>query len=86
LSDPNRTIENVESSMNEPKLWQQLLQMIIGSWVLWAIYVAARFRVADRLADGPRAAGPHYRVLRALAGVGVFAQEADGRSRSEDMT
>jgi hypothetical protein len=83
LSDPNRTIENVASSMNEPKLWQQLLPMIIGSWVARAIDVAATLRVAHRMAAGPRAAGPLYRVLRALAGVGVFAPEADGRSRDE---
>jgi hypothetical protein len=85
-------IKNVESSMNEPKRWQQLLQMIIGSWVSRAIYVAAKLRVADHLKDGPRTAeelaaaagvapGPLYRLLRALAGVGVFAQQADGRFR-----
>jgi hypothetical protein len=78
--------------MNEPKRWQQLLQMIIGSWVSRAIYVAAKLRIADHLKDGPRpaeelaaAAGvaprPLYRVLRALAGLGVFAQQADGRFR-----
>ena len=66
--------------------------MIIGSWISRAIYVAAKLRIADHLADGPRtaeelaaAAGvaprPLYRLLRALAGVGVFAQEADGRFR-----
>jgi O-methyltransferase domain/Dimerisation domain len=77
--------------MNDAKRWQ-LLQMIIGSWVSRAIYVAAKLRIADQLKDGPRsaevlaaAAGvaprPLYRVLRALAGVGVFAQQADGRFR-----
>ena len=45
-----------------------------------------------RLKDGSRtaeelaatvgvAAGPLYRVLRALTGIGVFAREADGRFR-----
>jgi hypothetical protein len=78
--------------MNKPHLSQQLTQMITGSWVSRAIYVAAKLRVADHLKDGPRAAeelaaaigvasGPLYRVLRALAGVGVFAQQADGRFR-----
>src|SRR5262249_48036514 len=72
--------------------WQQLSQMITGFWISRAIFVAAKLRIADHLADGPRtaetlaaAAGvaprPLYRVLRALAGVGVFAQEADGRFR-----
>jgi hypothetical protein len=78
--------------MNEPQPAQQLVQMIIGSWVSRAIYVAAKLRVADHLRDGPRAAGelaaaagvaprPLYRLLRALAGVGVFARDADGRFR-----
>jgi O-methyltransferase domain/Dimerisation domain len=92
LSDPQGTAENGESSMNEPQPWQQLLQMIIGSWVSRAIYAAAKLRVADRLKDGPRTAeelaavagvapGPLYRLLRALAGVGVFAQQDGGRFR-----
>jgi hypothetical protein len=66
--------------------------MIVGSWVSRAIYVAAKLRVADRLKDGPLPAeelaaaagvapGPLYRVLRALAAYGVFAQQADGRFR-----
>ena len=78
--------------MSEPQPEQQLVQMIIGSWVSRAIYVAAKLRIADLLADGPRRAEelaaeaevaprPLYRVLRALAGVGVFAQQADGRFR-----
>jgi hypothetical protein len=78
--------------MNEPQPWQQLTQMITGSWVSRAIYVAAKLRIADHLKDGPREAeglaaaagvapGPLYRLLRALAGVRVFAQEADGRFR-----
>jgi hypothetical protein len=78
--------------MNEQTPWQQLTQMITGAWTSRAIYVAAKFGIADRLADGPRAAEelaaaagvaprPLYRLLRALAGAGVFAQEADGRFR-----
>jgi hypothetical protein len=64
----------------------------MGSWISRAIYVAAKLRVAHHLAGGPRPAkelaaaagvapGPLYRLLRALASVGVFAQEADGRFR-----
>jgi hypothetical protein len=86
------TIKKVESSMNDQTSWQQLIQMITGYWTSRAIYVAAKLRIADRLKDGPRSAEelaaavevaprPLYRVLRALAGVGVFAQQADGRSR-----
>ena len=66
--------------------------MITGYWTSRAIYVAAKLHIADLLADGPRSAEdlaatagvaprPLYRVLRALAGVGVFCREADGRFR-----
>jgi hypothetical protein len=78
--------------MNDTKLWQQLTQMITGSWISRAISVAAQLRIADHLKDGPRSAeelavaagvapGPLYRVLRALAGAGVFTQQADRRFR-----
>jgi hypothetical protein len=78
--------------MSEPLPSQQLVQMTMGSWIARTIYVAAKLRIADHLANGPRAAnelataagvapGPLYRVLRALASVGVFAQEANGRFR-----
>jgi hypothetical protein len=89
-SEPNGTIEKLESSTKEQTAWQQLNQMIVGCWTSRLIYVAAKLRLADRVADGPRsaeelaeAAGvaprPLYRLLRSLASVGVFAQEADGR-------
>ena len=91
-SERQSTIENVESNMSEPHPCQQLTRMITGSWTSRAIYVAAKLRIADPLAASPRAAEelaaaagvaprPLYRVLRALAGVGVFAQQADGRFR-----
>jgi hypothetical protein len=92
LRDPKGTIEKVGSSINDSSSWQKLTQMITGCWTSRAIYVAAKLRIADRLADSPRAAEeladaagvasrPLYRVLRALAGVGVFAQQTDGRFR-----
>jgi hypothetical protein len=60
-----------------------LTRMITSYWTARAIYAAAKLRVADYLEDGPRPAEelavasgvaprPLYRVLRALAGVGVF--------------
>jgi len=69
---------------------QMLNQMITGSWVTQAIYVAAETGVADRLDDGPRTAdelaretGTHapslYRVLRALASVGIFHEDEERR-------
>ena len=65
-------------------------QMIFGKWVAMALSVAAKLRVADTLAAGPKAVaelaektGTHapslYRLLRALASVGVFAEDAEGR-------
>lgn len=68
----------------------RLLEMIFGFTLSRAIAVAAQFRVADLLRDGPksadelaRAIGAHpralYRLLRALSGAGIFAEEADGR-------
>jgi O-methyltransferase domain len=91
-SFPGRTVEKEESNMRESNSWKPLFEKLFGSWISRAIYVAAKLRIADRLADGPRTAGelaadagvapgPLYRVLRALAGVDVFAQEADGRFR-----
>ncbi len=65
-------------------------QMIFGKWVAMALSVAAKLRVADALAAGPKSvadlaaqtethAPGLYRVLRALASVGVFAEGPDGR-------
>ncbi|HEX4613031.1 MAG TPA: methyltransferase [Urbifossiella sp.] len=67
-----------------------LFQLIAGKWIAQAISVVARFKVADHLATGPKTApelaaltGTHpdhlYRVLRALAAVGVLDEQPDGR-------
>jgi hypothetical protein len=67
-----------------------LIQMITGSLVAQLVHVAARLGIADLLADGARSSeelaslvGAHprslYRVLRALAGLGLFAERPDGR-------
>jgi hypothetical protein len=76
--------------MGDRALPETLDRMIAGYFVSQAIYVAAKLGVADRLSDGPRSAdelardiGAHdrslYRLLRALASVGLFAEDADGR-------
>jgi len=68
----------------------QLLEMIFGFTLSRAIAVAAQLGIADLLKDGPKnvdqlapavGADPRslYRLLRALGGVGVFAEDADGR-------
>jgi hypothetical protein len=69
-----------------------LAQIIFGKCISMAVSVAAKLRVADKLADGPKSvadlaretnthAPSLYRLLRALAGTGVFAEDADGRFR-----
>jgi hypothetical protein len=81
------------SSSSSPPAQQpgELLgQLIFGKCVSMALSVAAKLRVADKLAGGPKSAtelaaetGTHgptlYRVLRALAGFGVFSEAEDGR-------
>ena len=68
----------------------ELLRLIFGKNVSMAIAVVAKLRVADLLADGAQTladlaartkthAPSLYRVLRTLASVGVFAEQADGR-------
>ncbi len=67
-----------------------MLNLTIGHWVSRLIHMAATLRLPDLLKAGPRtvdelatAAGVQpmalYRVLRALASVGVFAETTGGR-------
>lgn len=60
-------------------------QMINGYWMSRAIYVAAKLGMADSLVQGPRSceelavlanvdSGALYRILRALASMGIFAE------------
>ena len=66
---------------------QQLDRMISGYWISQAIYAAAKLGIADLLNDGLKSveelasatatnADALYRLLRALASVGVFAETA----------
>lgn len=63
-----------------------LTQMLLGSLASQALYVAAKIGIADLLVDGPKRvdelatatdtdAPSLYRVLRALASMGVFKEE-----------
>jgi hypothetical protein len=67
----------------------QMMQMITGFWTSCCIYNAAKLDIADRLANGPQTvdqlaeqththAPSLYRVLRALAGTGIFTRQPDG--------
>jgi hypothetical protein len=72
-------------------------QLATGFWVSQALYVAAKLGVADLLNDAPKtsfvlaeAAGVHpqalYRLLRALASVGVFAEDELGRFSNTSLS
>jgi hypothetical protein len=61
-----------------------LFQMTTGYWISQAIYVAAKLGIADLLKDGPQScvalaastgadAASLFRLMRALASVGVFS-------------
>ena len=65
-----------------------LTQIILGSLASQALYVAAKLGVADHLVDGPKHvdqlakatetdASSLYRVMRALASLGIFAEHDD---------
>jgi hypothetical protein len=67
----------------------QLFEIATGFMKAQTIYVAAKLGIADLLKDGPKKvdelaniAGVHrnslYRLLRALASIGIFAEKGDG--------
>ena len=69
---------------------QEVMQMLTGKWIAQAISVASTLGIADLLTGGPQtveqlaaATGTHadslYRLLRALASLGIFAQTEGGR-------
>ena len=71
--------------MTEHALHKQLDQMITGYWTSQAIYAAAKLGIADLLVNNPQTAarlaaatdtnaGALYRVLRALASIGIFEE------------
>ncbi|MDX1440445.1 MAG: methyltransferase, partial [Rubricoccaceae bacterium] len=76
-----------ESTASPP---EALLNVLVGFWAGRAIYVAAKLGVADLVRDGPRSveelasltkthAPSLYRVMRALASIGWFEEDAEGR-------
>ncbi len=73
--------------MTTPSHARQLTALITAYWNSQAVYVAAELGIADLLRDGPRHADDLaratdsnadalYRLLRALASLGVFAETA----------
>ena len=74
-----------------------LAQLVFGKCVSMALTVAAKLRIADRLTAGPKPiadlaretethAPTLYRLMRALASVGVFAEDAGGRFAQSPMS
>src|SRR5258708_23200925 len=67
-----------------------MLQLISGFWISRGIYITAKLGLADLVKDGAKTAGDlaaatgtHapslFRVLRALASVGIFTQDKQNR-------
>jgi hypothetical protein len=67
-------------------LHEQLARLISGYWYTQTVYVAAKLGLAELLRDDPRSAqelaqatgtnaGALYRLLRALASIGIFAED-----------
>lgn len=80
--------------MTEALPHQQLDGMITGYWISQAIYAAAKFNIADHLKDGSKSVDELaeatstnvdalYRLLRALASKGIFAE---GEPRQFSLT
>jgi hypothetical protein len=77
------------TSQDEMQPTQTLKQMIAGAWITQGIYVVAQLGIADLLKDGSKSyaelattagvdARSLYRLLRALASVGIFAEGSFG--------
>lgn len=84
------TRSNAATAMETLPPDAQLLQLVSGAFISSAVYAAAKLGIADLLADGPQSTAflaektttderSLYRVLRALASVGAFA-EVDSRT------
>ncbi len=69
---------------------EALLQIVNGPMLSQCVYVAAKLGIADLLKDGPKSsedlaaatqvhAPSLYRILRSLAGFGIFAEDEDRR-------
>jgi ubiquinone/menaquinone biosynthesis C-methylase UbiE len=75
---------------------QVMMQMLAAAWVTKALAAAARLGIADALASGPKTVdelartvqahpGATKRLMRALAGLGVFAPKEGGRYGLTEM-
>jgi hypothetical protein len=84
-------------STARPQAYQRLAELLIGSRIAMALRVVTEHQIADRLAAGPQtvetlssATGiPAHtlgRLMRGLAGIGVFEETAEGRFANTDVS
>ena len=80
----------LSQGMESPPPEMVMMQMITGYWVAQSIYAAAKLGIADHLVNGEKsctelaiATETHepslYRLLRALASVGIFVETSPGK-------
>src|SRR4051794_17774374 len=88
--NPTDGTVTVERSSTEADAQASMRGLIFGFFITQSIRAAAELGIADRLANAPRTPAelavecgvkerPLYRVLRTLAGEGVFAEDGNGR-------
>lgn len=84
------SVHATSPQITEPPIEESFIKMFSGYWVSQAIYVAAKLDIADLLAERPKsveelaaATGSHppslYRLLRALASIGIFTQDNEAK-------
>src|SRR5689334_5968315 len=80
----------MEAASGAVPLHAQVIQMAMAYWISRPVYVCAKLGIADRLAGGPKGSdelahacgvnpGALYRMLRALASVGMFTEVSPRR-------
>lgn len=82
---------------NRTDAFGRMFELVFSFWVARAVYAAARLAIPDQLASGPKTAaelaeliGAHprslYRLLRALASIGLFEECEQGRFQSTPLS
>jgi hypothetical protein len=89
MRNKNYIIKEVKMKTNESSLAAEFMKFIVGKCISKPIYAAAELCIADLLAEGPKSieelsmmsqthAPSIYRLMRALASIGIFF-ETEGR-------
>src|SRR5262245_35631610 len=99
FSEERSTVDRPNASTAAPdaKTVEALWQIVGSKFVVKSLYAAAELRVADALLSGPlpveelaRRTNAHapslYRILRALASVGVFTETSAGTFANTPMS